>query len=208
LVANYHAPEERNIVETEEILKGFGIQKIRIQREVFNAQLYFELLNLSKIGDLSRMTQYKSTPEDERTGQLLTYPVLMAHDVAGYEEVLVGADQCQHLEYARKLLKKYNKVTGMNYLIPVGKIKNARFGKITDLRNPLAKMSKSSPAGCLFLDDTPDDIRKKLRQATMDFHGRYNLESLYEEFVGGKPPESNQQLKEELAEGIIDRFKS
>lgn len=201
LVANYHAPEEKNLENAVNQLRRYGVQNIRLQKEVFDAELYFRLLNLAKIGDLSRMTQYKATNEDDRTGQLLTYPVLMAHDVAGYSEVVVGLDQKQHLEYAKKLLKKHNSVYGTEYPAPVP---NIVVGRIKDLREPTKKMSKSSPQGCLFLDDTADEIRQKIRKATADEEGLNNLKFLYGEFVKDTPPESNQKLKEVLAEAIIE----
>lgn len=202
LVANYHAPEEVNLEGSIETLKRFGVTRIRLQKDVFNAQLYFELLNLAKFGDLNRMTQFKSADEDTRTGQLLTYPVLMAHDVAGFEEVIVGIDQEQHLQYARKLLRKYNSL-GHDYLIPKA---NIVVGRVKDLREPDRKMSKSSPQGCLFLDDEPDAIRQKIRRATANPEGLENLHLLYREFVGGEPPERNEQLKNELAERLIGVF--
>ena len=201
LVANYHAPEETNLENSVNALRHYGVQKIVMQREVFNAELYFRLLTLSKMGDLSRMTQYKAAAEEDRTGHLLTYPVLMAHDVAGYTEVIVGQDQKQHLEYARKLLRKYNSVYGTEYPIPVS---NIVVGRVKDLREPMKKMSKSSPQGCLFLDDTADDIRQKIRKATADEEGLNNLKFLYGEFVRETPPDSNQKLKETLAEAIVE----
>lgn len=204
LVANYHAPEETNLENSVNLLKGFGVQNVKLQKDVFNADLYFKLLTLAKIGDLGRMTQYKSTEEDDRTGQLLTYPVLMAHDVAGYSEVIVGLDQKQHLEYARKLLRKYNSVYGTEYPIPVA---NIVVGRVKDLREPQKKMSKSSPQGCIFLDDYPEDIRQKLRKATADEAGLENLRFLFTEFVKSDIPESNQELKEMLAEALIELSK-
>lgn len=204
LVANYHAPEETNLENSVNLLKGFGVQKIRMQKDVFDADLYFKLLTLAKIGDLSRMTQYKSTEEDDRTGQLLTYPVLMAHDVAGYSEIIVGLDQKQHLEYARKLLKKYNSVYETDYPIPVA---NIVVGRVKDLREPQKKMSKSSPAGCIFLDDYPEDIRQKIRKATADEAGLENLRFLFTEFVKSEIPQSNLELKETLAEALIELSK-
>ena len=202
LVANYHAPEEVNVEGSIDTLKRFGVTRIRLQREVFNAQLYFELLNLAKIGDLNRMTQYKSAEEDDRTAQLLTYPVLMAHDVAGFEEVVVGIDQEQHLQYARKLLRKYNSL-GHDIMIPKA---NIVVGRVKDLRDPDKKMSKSSPQGCLFLDDEPDVIRQKIRRATANPEGLANLHLLYGEFVGGEVPEKNEELKNRLAEKLIEEF--
>jgi tryptophanyl-tRNA synthetase len=197
LVANYHAPEERNLEEILSLLQKFGVKNIKLQKDVFNAEFYFQLLSISSIGDLERMTQYKSSTR--KTGQLLTYPVLMAHDVAGYDEVLVGLDQKQHLEYAGRLLRKYNHHF-QEVKIPVT---NIVAGRVKDLRHPEKKMSKSSPEGCLFLTDSPEVIRDKLRRATMDEVGRENLEFLYRDLVGESIPEGNQQLKEELAEGII-----
>jgi tryptophanyl-tRNA synthetase len=200
LVANYHAPEVKDLESSISALRNFDVENIIIQKDIFNPELYFRLLTLSKMGDLGRMTQFKSMNEDDRTGQLLTYPVLMAHDVAGYSEIIVGEDQTQHLEYAKKLLKKCNKVYGTEYPIPTI---NVIVGRVRDLREPSKKMSKSSPEGCLFLDDSEDDIRRKIRKATADEDGLNNLKFLYGEFLGETSPESNQELKEKLSEALI-----
>ncbi len=193
LIANYHAPEEKNTAQIIEVLSKYGVKSIRLQKDIFNPQLYFELLSLAAIGDLNRMTQFKSTTN--RTAQLLTYPVLMAHDVAGYEEVLVGEDQTQHLQYSRKLLKKHGE-----YHIPVA---NIVVGRVKDLRHPKNKMSKSNPDGCIFLDDTPDDLRKKLKRATADEAGLASLRFLYRVFVSDEIPEMNAELKSGLSEALI-----
>jgi tryptophanyl-tRNA synthetase len=203
LIANYHAPEEQDTEKIIDLLHKFGVQKVNLQREIFNPELYFQLLTIASIGDLERMTQYKSTKDEDKTAQLLTYPVLMTHDVAGYKEVLVGEDQKQHLEYARRLLKRYNRKFGKDYLIPK---ENIVGGRIRDLKVPENKMSKSSPDGCLFLDDTKDVIAQKVRRATMDELGRENMVFLYNEFVGGEVPESNSSLKERLTESIANRI--
>jgi tyrosyl-tRNA synthetase len=201
LIANYHAPEERDTEAIYSLLRRFGVQDVRIQKDVFNAELYFQLLNIANMGELERMTQYKSSAN--RTAQLLTYPVLMAHDVAGFDEVFVGEDQRQHLEYARKILNRYCHQYDKEIKIPVERIV---VGRIKDLRSPEKKMSKSEPQGCLFLDDSADAIRAKLKKATMDEAGKENLVFLYQEFVGSDIPESNQRLKEELAQAVIEKF--
>jgi len=200
LIANYHAPEEQETEKIVSILQRFGVQKVKLQKEIFNPELYFQLLTIASIGDLERMTQYKASKDDHKTAQLLTYPVLMAHDVVGYREVLVGEDQKQHLEYARRLLKRYNRKFGKEYVIPK---ENIVGGRIRDLRVSDNKMSKSSPEGCLFLDDTPEEIAQKIRRATMDELGMENMKFLYGEFVGGEVPERNIDLKEKLTEGIV-----
>lgn len=202
LVANYHAPTE-NLDYSIRTLHKFGVSDIRVQKEVFDGDLYFKLLTIAKIGDLNRMTQYKSASEDSRTAQLLTYPVLMAHDVAGYEEVLVGIDQEQHLQYAAKLLRKYNQVFKQPVTIPKP---NIVVGRVKDLREPDKKMSKSSPHGCLFLDDTPDEMRRKLRKATATEAGLESLGHLYREFVGPDVPPYNEVLKNTLADALIEKF--
>jgi len=199
LVANYHAPTERANLE---VLYNFGVKNIKLQKDVFNPELYFKLLQLAKIGDLNRMTQFKSAETSNRTAHLLTYPVLMVHDVAGYEEVMVGEDQEQHLQYARKLLNRYNSLYEP-YTIPIA---NIVVGRIKDLREPTKKMSKSAPQGCLFLDDSADAIRSKLRKATATEEGMENLRFLYREFVSDTIPETNEQLKTNLAEAIIEKF--
>ena len=203
LVANYHAPEEKNLEDSANLLRRFGVKNIKIQKDIFNPELYFRLLLLAKMGDLNRMTQYKATHPEDRTSHLLTYPVLMAHDVANYAEVFVGEDQTQHLEYARKLLKKYNSEFGADGLvgIPTAKING---GRIKDLRHPSKKMSKSAPDGCLFLDDTPDEIHKKIKRATMTPEGVNNLGLLYNEFVGNDIPLTNKELKDKLTVALIE----
>lgn len=203
LIANYHAPEEKDTDKIVSTLQKFGVTKIKLQREIFNPELYFQLLTIAPIGALERMTQYKSTDEEQKTAQLLTYPVLMAHDVAGYEEVLVGEDQKQHLEYARQLLRRYNRKFAKDYLLPRPCIVG---GRIRDLKLPDNKMSKSSPEGCLFLDDTPEEIARKIRGATMTDIGKENMLFLYQEFVGGEVPELNIELKEKLTQGIVNRL--
>jgi hypothetical protein len=67
-------------------------------------------------------------------------------------------------------------------------------------------MSKSAPEGCLFLDDAPEDIRRKLRKAVATEEGLESLTFLYRAFVGESAPASNEELKGRLAEALIARF--
>jgi tryptophanyl-tRNA synthetase len=203
LLANYHAPQEACIENSLRALQRHQVRSVRLQRETFDAGLYFRLLAVARIGDLQRMTPFRSAANDARTAQLLTYPVLMAHDVAGYDEVLVGIDQQQHLEYARKLLRAYNRAYDASLAIPRATVV---VGRVKDLRQPERKMSKSAPEGCLFLDDAPEDIRKKLRKAVANEEGLENLTFLYRAFVGEGVPASNEELKAHLAEALIARF--
>lgn len=189
--------------ESIEVLKKFGVKHIVKQTDVFDPELFFRLMAISPIGELGRMTQFKSAASKDQTAHLMMYPVLMVHDVAGYSEVMVGEDQQQHLQFARLLLKKYNRMFKIDYQIPKERIV---VGRIKDLRKSNNKMSKSSPEGCLFLDDSPDTIRHKLRKAVADEKGYENLCFLYRFFVQEEIPLSNLTLKEELAEAIIEMF--
>lgn len=190
LIATYHANNEES--DCLDALISFGVKHIIMQEDVFNANLYFNLLQRASMGDLQRMTQYKSS--DHKTPHLLVYPVLMAHDIAGYDEVVVGEDQMQHLEFSRTLLKK----VGM-------KCPKAIFsgGRIMSLTDSSKKMSKSEPKGCLFLSDAPDEIRKKIRKAVTDPRGRENLIFIFKSLGGDIIPDSNEELKNKLSDLLI-----
>lgn len=203
LVADLHAPELVGHDKVTAMANGvatlvrLGVPRERIscQANGFNTRLFARLLALAPMGQLERMTQYKCAKDRDRTAHLLTYPVMMAVDIDGYDEVLVGEDQGQHVEFARDLLVKAGRTR-----IPKAKVVG---GRIRDLRNPAKKMSKSSPEGCLFLDDSAADIRRKIKRATTTTDGLENLEFLYREFVGGEVPQLASDLKTELADAII-----
>lgn len=195
LIATFHAPFEKSDVASELIKFGIRKEKIIFQEMVFNPELYFRLLAFSSSGELNRMTQYKSS--NKRTGHLFIYPVLMAHDINNYDEIIVGNDQSQHLEFAKRLLKK------ADLAFPQSKVIG---GRIMSLTNSIKKMSKSESRGCLFLSDDENTIRAKVRKATTDSKGIDNLHFLYKEFVGDIPSKSNELMKSQLAEGLIDKF--
>src|SRR3989344_3681479 len=99
---------------------------------------------------------------------LLVYPLLMIADVILYDAkfVPVGHDQLQHLELARTIVRKFNKRFNKTFVEPQPLLTNAP--RIMDLRTPDKKMSKSEPAGCLFMDDSPTVIREKIKRAVTD----------------------------------------
>lgn len=203
LVANYHAPEETSAEKNIELLRSFGAETIVLQRDIFNADFFFALLNIVSVPELERMPQFRNAnnPLDHsRTAQLLTYPVLMAHDVAGYEKVYVGEDQIPHIDFARKIIGRYNYHQKTDVLCPEPVVSSA---KITDLRFSSMKMSKTHPEGCLFLDDSPEQIVLKIKRAVTDGAGVENLRVLYREFVDEEMPESYGVAKTVLADAII-----
>ncbi|RME59043.1 tryptophan--tRNA ligase [Candidatus Parcubacteria bacterium] len=135
------------------------------------SELTWILSTLTPFGELRRMTQFKEKSQREQHGVnagLFLYPLLMASDIFLYNAafVPVGDDQLQHLELARTIARKFNKRYGQTFLEPKALMTNAP--RVMSLDNPAKKMSKSLPKGCLFLDDPPAEIERKLRRAVTD----------------------------------------
>jgi tryptophanyl-tRNA synthetase len=140
-----------------------------------HAQLAWVMGCITGFGEASRMTQFKdksSKQGAERSSVgLFTYPILQAADILLYQadEVPVGEDQRQHLELTRDLAQRFNTMYGETFTIPNPYIIKGT-AKVTDLQDPLAKMSKSasSPNGIVELLDTPAASAKKIRSAVTD----------------------------------------
>jgi tryptophanyl-tRNA synthetase len=138
---------------------------------------------------------------DNNDAHLLTYPVLMAHDVAGYDEIFVGDDQTQHINFARDLIERYNRLFNESVRIPIARPVGGRVMSLTD---PTRKMSKSEPDGCLFLDDTPQEVERKIKAAVMTEAGHANLVELYRNLGETEEiPRMNSEFKPMVANAII-----
>jgi len=140
-----------------------------------HAELAWLLNCYSYMGELGRMTQFKD--KSQKAGEniavgLFTYPVLMAADILLYDTDLVpvGADQKQHIELTRDIAIRMNHLYGEDlFRVPQPMI--AEVGaKIMSLQDPTSKMSKSDPDpnASVFLTDSDDVIRKKLKRAVTD----------------------------------------
>jgi len=132
------------------------------------------------------MTQYKDKSKNsgESIGAgLFNYPVLMAADILLYQTKLVpvGVDQVQHLELARDLAERFNRLYSPTFVIPEAYVGKTG-AKIMDLQNPEKKMSKSeeNPNGYILIMDPPEVIRKKISRAVTDSLGvvKYNDDQL------------------------------
>lgn len=130
----------------------------------------------TKMGELSRMTQFKHKSqgfgkEGVDTG-LFVYPTLMVGDILLYNTniVPVGKDQQQHVELTRDLAERFNKRYGETFVMPdvyIAPIGN----KILNLQNPLEKMNKSDSGdnrGTIFLMEDINVARKKIMSAVTD----------------------------------------
>ena len=138
-----------------------------------HSQLSWVLQCQTGFGEAGRMTQFKDksskTGNDRSTVGLFTYPILQAADILLYQAngVPVGEDQRQHLELTRDLAQRFNSKFGETFVVPeVLVVKET--SRIVDLQDPSAKMSKSSPSGCVFLLDGNKAAEKKIKSAVTD----------------------------------------
>ncbi len=177
-----------------------------------HTQLSWVLNCYTYMGELNRMTQFKDKSAkhaDNINSGLFTYPVLMAADILIYNANLVpvGDDQKQHLEITRDIAQRFNSIYGETFVIPEAYI-SKQGERIMGLQNPLSKMSKSTTNlnDAIFLTDTPDEIRKKLKKAVTD------SENCVKYDVKNKPGVSNLMtiyslMKEKSFEDIEEEFK-
>jgi len=137
-----------------------------------HAQLGWVLNCYTMFGELSRMTQFKDKSAknaDNINGGLFTYPSLMAADILLYQPDLVpvGSDQKQHVELTRDVAQRFNGIYGDVFKIPEPYIPKAG-ARVMGLTAPESKMSKSTPEGCVFLMEKPEEIMRKFKRAVTD----------------------------------------
>jgi tryptophanyl-tRNA synthetase len=184
---------------------------------------------VTPVGWLERMTQFKTKAvqrESVSTG-LLDYPVLQAADILLYDadEVPVGEDQRQHVELARDIAQRFNRIYGPTFVLPRATIPESG-ARIRALNDPSSKMSKSKAhirGHAVRLIDEPDDIHFAIQRATTDSGreivfgetpekaGVNNLLEIYEQVTGQTRPEIEARfegrgyavLKGEVAEAVI-----
>lgn len=195
-----------------------------------HAQLGWVMNCLTGFGEAGRMTQFKDKSAkqgaDRATVGLFTYPILQVADILLYQAnaVPVGEDQRQHVELTRDLAGRFNSRYGDTFTVPAPHIVKET-GKIYDLQDPTAKMSKSasSPKGLINLLDEPKVSAKKIRSAVTDTDtvvrfdekekpGISNLLTIYSTLTGTGIPELEQRyagkgygaLKTDLAEQFVE----
>jgi len=197
-----------------------------------HAELAWVLECLTGFGEASRMTQFKDKSAkagaDAATVGLFAYPILQAADIVLYQadQVPVGEDQRQHLELTRDLAQRFNHRFGQTFTLPRPYIL-AGVGKITDLDDPTAKMSKStsSPQGIIDVLEDPASIRRKIGRAVTDSGseiradeeakpGITNLLRIYSALTGESIPDLELRyagqgygrFKKDVAEVVVDAF--
>lgn len=224
----------RRTWELAALLLAAGIDPTRsllfIQSHVHeHTQLTWILNDVTPMGWLNRMTQFKSRAENEHdsvsTG-FYDYPVLMASDILLYNTncVPVGEDQKQHVELTRDIAERFNSLFGDTFTVPEPMI--PRVGaRVMALDNPAQKMDKSRPAGAVFMLDDADTIRRKVgravtdSQATIRFNpeqaGLFNLLTIIqalsgeteEQILSGFEDQGYKAVKDRTAEVIIETMR-
>ena len=177
-----------------------------------HAELGWILNCYTMFGELSRMTQFKDKSAkhtDNINGGLFTYPSLMAADILLYQAdfVPVGEDQKQHCELTRDIAIRFNNIYGETFKVPEPYIPKVG-ARIMGLSNPTSKMSKSDPAGCVFLMEKPEDIARKFKRAITDSDtencvhydpaekpGVSNLIQIYSSVTGKTIPEVEKEFE-------------
>jgi len=160
----------------EIIASGLSPEKciIYLQSDIKEVtELAWILSNVTPVGDLQRMTQFKEKSKKQIqniNAGLLNYPILMAADILIYQadRVPVGKDQEQHVELARTIARKFNKTFGETFKEPDALILKSS-AKIMSLQEPEKKMSKSDgPQTQINIFDEPDELKKKIMSAVTD----------------------------------------
>lgn len=162
---------------------------IFVQSEVpEHAQLGWMMICSAYVGEMERMTQYKSKAQKQEKKNgfiplgLLTYPPLMAADILLYRANLVpvGDDQRQHMEITRDLAERFNRKYGEVFVLP--EMFSPKGGaRVMSLQDPTSKMSKSDDNewATIHMLDEPNAIVKKIKKAVTDSlaHVHYDKEN-------------------------------
>lgn len=170
----------------------------------------FECLVTVPFLELSHAYKDKLTKGLEANAGLFNYPMLMAADILLYDTdvVPVGADQRQHVEYAREAAAKFNNTYGPLFKEPKEKVQeevaiipgtdgkkmSKSYGNIIPL---FASREEIAKAVMSIVTDSSGERPEHVYAIHKNFRRAEDLESLYEEHRG-----KYKALKEALIEDI------
>jgi tryptophanyl-tRNA synthetase len=133
------------------------------------AELFWILSCLTQKAELERVPSFKDKAlkhaENVNAG-LFNYPVLMAADILGPQADLVpvGKDQEPHLEMAKEVARKFNRLYGDTFAVPHAMSETMI---IVPGLDGTGKMGKSE-GNTINLDDTEEAVRAKIKIAVTD----------------------------------------
>ena len=170
---------QKNIYNLLALFLAFGLDtsksKIMLQSDNPDHPYLAWVLNcFTPFGLAKRMTQFKEKSDELKESVscgLFSYPILQAADILLYDAELVpvGEDQKQHIEIAKDIAQRFNKIYEPTFKLPEPLIQKEG-ARIKDLYNVNKKMSKSDKVdkGIIFILDTKDDVYKKILKAPTD----------------------------------------
>lgn len=170
---------QNNIYNLLATFLAFGLDteksKIMLQSDNPDHPYLAWVLNcFTPFGLAKRMTQFKEKSDELKESVscgLFSYPILQAADILLYDAELVpvGEDQKQHIEIAKDIAQRFNKIYEPTFKLPEPLIQKEG-ARIKDLYNVNKKMSKSDKVdkGIIFILDTKDDVYKKILKAPTD----------------------------------------
>jgi len=223
-----HEPEQLKVgdIVKDYIALGLDPSKIVIfdqrglRKEVALLKLYLErhitVSRATRVPTLKDKLKDGQTPE-QATVLLMAYPIMMAVDILLQDAYMVpvGKDQFSHMEVARELADAFNNKYGNDKKIVV----RPETMNINEPINILSltgegKMSKSKPDGAIFLNDSPEDIRKKMKRAETAIEGQpsekiNNLASIVKAIAPEREKEINTLIEQHLkGEKVMGKFKT
>lgn len=189
--------------------KAIIFQQSRVQEHTELAWI-FECLVTVPFLELSHAYKDKVAKGLEANAGLFNYPMLMSADILLYDTdvVPVGADQRQHLEYAREAAAKFNNAYGQTFKEPLAKILDS----VAVVPGTDGKKMSKSYGNTIPLYESKDTLVKAVMSIVTDssgerpenvyqihkhFRNDHELEELYETNKG-----KYKNLKEALIEDI------
>ena len=195
---------EKNILEVAMDYLAVGIDPLRstifIQSRVPQLAelfMYFSMLvSMSKVG---RNPTVKEEVKSAGLGStmslgMFSYPVSQAADILLFQAnyVPVGEDQLPHIEMTRGIAKTFNRLYGDTFTVPEAVVSNIPRLLGLDANQKMSKSRKNA----IYLSDTPDDIKSKIKTAVTDSDTeiRFDLKE--------KPAISNLLIMYQTASGL------
>lgn len=189
--------------------KAIIFQQSQVQEHTELAWIFECLVSVSML-ELSHAYKDKLAKGLEANAGLFNYPMLMAADILLYDTdvVPVGADQRQHIEYAREAAAKFNAAFGNTFKEPQGIIND----NVATIPGTDGKKMSKSYGNTIPLFGSRDEIAKAVMSIVTDssgerpenvyaihkhFRAEAELEKLYVEKHG-----KYKDLKEDLIEDV------
>jgi len=170
--------------------------------EIAELTMYFSML-----ASVSRLQRNPTVMEEFREAGLrsmsygfLGYPVSQAADILAVRADLVpvGEDNVPHVEQTREIARTFNRTFGKTFPVP-----QALVGDVSRLPGLDGRKMGVSLGNAIFLKDTPEQVRTKIRSAITDparvkstdpgHPDVCNIYAYYEAFAGNSAPDVRER---------------